>query len=113
MYLRINDIPVQNGDFGDNFIKPEPGNSYSACLHRQKSTSNNYEMVKRGTIGIRTGSKAQECIENLMFGFGRIDFLETDGKLLACFRDSKVLISTYLVINDKTFNDLLSSDLFG
>lgn len=113
MYLRINDIPVLNGDFGDNFVKSEPGNSYSACLHRQKSTSDNYEMVKRGTIGIRTGSKAQECIENLMFGFGRIDFLETDGKLLACFRDSKVPISTYLVINDKTFNDILSSDLFG
>lgn len=101
MDLRIGDNTVLEGRFGNNFIRPEEGNTYPVYLHRQKTCGNNYEVVKSGHIGVKDGSDAQKCIDKLIFGCGRIDLLEVSGHLIACFRDMKVLVSMYLEIKDK------------
>lgn len=100
MNVRIGDNAVMKSQFANNFIRPEPGNSYPIYLHQQKSIGNNFEVVKSGHIGVKEGSNAQKCINDLIFGCGRIDLLEISGHLIACFRDKKVLVSMYLEIDD-------------
>lgn len=108
MNLRINDSPVYKGKIEDNFITPSNDNSYPVYVHEQKSTGHNYNMVKSGHVGIKPGSEAQKCIENLIFGCGRIDIIEDSGHYLACFRDAKVLVSTYLEITGKNVKEAIS-----
>lgn len=110
MNLRIGDSAVLNGRFEDNFVKAETGNTYPVYLHRQKSVGNNYETVKTGHVGIRPNSNAQKCIDNLIFGCGRIDFLENGGRVVACFRDSKVLVSTYLELENGIDNNICKEE---
>lgn len=100
MNLRIGDSAVLSGRFEDNFVKPEANNAYPMYRHQQKSIGNNYELIKTGSIGIKPGSNAQKCVDSLIFGCGRIDFLEKSGHIVACFRDAKVLVSAYLEIEN-------------
>lgn len=100
MTLRINDGPFMKGTFKNNFTVPQKGNEYPVFVHQQKRVGNNFELVKSGKIGIKPTSKAQECIEQLIFGCGRIDILQSPERCIACFRDAKVLVSRYLEIDE-------------
>lgn len=100
MVLRINDGPYVKGDFEDNFMPPAEGNTYPVFIHQQKEVGNNYEVVESGRIGIRPESEAEKCVNRLIFGCGRIDIIYSQKQCVVCFRDAKVLVSSYLEIGD-------------
>ena len=100
MVLRINDGPCLRGHFSNNFTAPTAENPYPVFVHRQQAVGNNYEMVESGHIGVKPGSDAARSLERLIFGCGRIDIIHSPEQCIVCFRDAKVLVSSYLEIDD-------------